>query len=342
MLIDFIKILIEQPEKIKKLGFLLAKFVLNLIFASKLYLWIIGSYQILNIREFTAWIEFIMTGRILICILLYVVSNFILFDLLQTISTVLLDWLSNKLFPFNQFDRNSKDFFLKVLVFFDLISLDEKTKRIKAGKRIEELYEFALIINQKEAKSEFASLKNTLIKEAWQTYLVFVLIYFFYLNASTNNNFLLWLILGGLVFISFLYFVVSWFLEFLSANAKGILWEVQALRFSQFILDALKDIGIYVLNTNNRKELGYEKYIYHQNKETIIEFLFSKRPLTEFFIKNFKSTIMKVDKKMILITNKELTRSAIELSNEIKNSLFIIVFKDEDDLVTKLNEYFKE
>jgi hypothetical protein len=50
---------------------------------------------------------------------------------------------------------------------------------------------------------------------------------------------------------------------------------------------------------------------------------------------------LKAEKGMIFITNNELTRNAQDLADEFKKSLLVITFKDEADLIVKLEEYFK-
>jgi hypothetical protein len=63
-MVELFKILIETPEKLRKVGIFLIKQTLNVIFAAKLYTLWIGKFDIINIKDFAAWSEYFLSGRV--------------------------------------------------------------------------------------------------------------------------------------------------------------------------------------------------------------------------------------------------------------------------------------
>lgn len=253
----------------------------------------------------------------------------------------LFSWLLAKTFSFGK-TREEKDFIMKVLSWFQLVSIDDKTKRIRAGKNTNEFYEFIEVFNQKETKKEISSIKNSLVQDLVHTFFVFVFLYYSYIKVETTNNFINVIIVLGCILIPILFIGASALLDFLHKNSKDLLFGIQGLKFEKLIYDALREIGVYPMDADNPSEKGYEKYIFHKNKEYILQFDYGKRPLSEFMVEYYRDKFIKAEKGMILISNKELTKNSKELAEELKKSLLVITFNNEEDLILKLEEYFKE
>ncbi|MEK6615783.1 MAG: hypothetical protein AABZ32_06695, partial [Bacteroidota bacterium] len=330
-MIEIIKILIEEPERLRKFGLFIIKAVLNIIFASTIYVWIFGEYSLFNTSDFKAWSEFILSGRILICILLYVASEFLLFSLLSIISTAPLYWLASKIYS-DKPDRSERDFVRWILRITNVISFDKKTNKVSAGKNTDGFFEFVSLFEEKESKKEISSLKNSLLNEILHTYFVFVVIYFFVLDI-THAKAINYIIIAGCIILPGIYLEICWLIEYMNKNAKDMIYGLKGLKFEQLIYDILRDIGVYPIDVDNPKEKGYLKYIFHNNKEYILQFQYGKRPVSEFIIEIYRDKFINAGKGMILIANNELTRNAQVLANEHKKSLLVIIFRDEADLI---------
>ncbi len=337
-MIEIIKILLEQPERLRKFGLFVIKCFLNIIFASKIYIWTFGNYYLINIADFQAWTEFILSGRILICILFYITSEFLLFFLLPIISTAPLDWIAGTIYS-GKPDRNEGKLVRWLLKIGKVISIDEKTKKVSAGKNTEQFQEFVALFEDKESKKEIISLKNSLLNEILHTYFVFLVLYVFVIkiHSPVVNG----IVIAGCIILPLFYWEVCLFIEYMNKNSKNLLYGLKGLKFEKLIYDIFRDIGVYPMDVDKPQEKGYLKSIFHNKKEYILEFQYGKRPVSEFTIGYCRDKFLKAEKGMIFITNNELTRNAQDLADEFKKSLLVITFKDEADLIVKLEEYFK-
>lgn len=341
-MIEFFKLLIEEPEKRKKLLLFSIRLVLNIIFASHLYTWAIGKYSIINIIDVYAWIEFVKSGRVLICVLLYFTSDKILFGFFEIFTVGLLHFLSKKVVVKFYFGRDEKSIIFRVLNMFELITFDKKTNKIKAGKNTDEFYEVIESFTKQETKKEIKSIKNSLVSDLVHTFFVFVFLFYLFINIETQNSFINWIIILCCIFLPVIYIIASKLFDFLHANAKDILQTLHSFKIEKLINDTLKDMSIYISEVENPKELGYEKTIYHGGQELIILYNYGKLLLNNISTEHVQKLYAKTNKKMILISNKELSRNASIQAEGCKEILTIIVFGDESDLVSKLENHFKE
>lgn len=341
---EVFKILIEAPEKLRKFGIFFIKQMLNTIFAAKLYVLWIGKFDLINIKDFSAWSEYFLSGRVLICILIYFISEIFLFQILSSITDGLMRlfyWLAVKKVTFGR-TRDEKDYVMKVLSWFHLVSINDKTKKIEAGKNTNEFYDFVEVFNQKDSKKEISSIKNSLVQDIVHTFFIFVFLYYSFIDIKPCNKAINAIIGAGCIIIPLLYVGASVLLDFLQKNSKDLIFGIQGLKFEKLIYDTLREIGVYPIDVDEPNKKGYEKVIYHSNKEYILKFVYTKRLLSEFYIEHYKDLFLKEEKGIVLISNCELTKNARDLANEFKRSLLVITFKDEDDLVMKLEEFFKE
>jgi hypothetical protein len=146
----------------------------------------------------------------------------------------------------------------------------------------------------------------------------------------------------GCIFLPILYLAVCGVIDFMDRNAGNLIYVIRGIKFENFIYDVLKENGIYPADVTDPKEKRYKKLIYLNQKEYILKFHYGKRPVSEFMIQAMRDIFIKEEKRMIFITNVELTQNAIDIADEHKNSLLVITFKDESDLVLALERCFKD
>jgi hypothetical protein len=340
-MMDFLKILIEEPGKLRKFGIFLSKGILNLIFATKLYLWCVGPFNLLDIGKYQSWFDFVVSGRVLICALLFVVSDIILFNILPIVLFAPLDWICKRRLNVRM-ARKERDKINKVLAYFELFTIDEKTKKIKAAKHTDAFYDFLLAAAEKESKEDANSIKSAFVTEALNTYGAFIFIYFLFLYDDFHSKVLVGIIVAGCVLLPLAYVAIRIILDFIINNAEKMAFGIRGLRFEKLIMDTLKNIGTYPLVVDDPVKLGYENYIVHNGKTFILKFYYSNSLINEYLLNYFKDIFIKEEKKMILIVNNDLTRNAKDLVEEYRNSLVVITFVDENDLTTKLEDHFKK
>lgn len=92
-MIETVKELIEEPEKLKKMIVLLIRLILISVFTSSLYIHIFDKYELLDIKSNMFWNElyiFFISGRALIVAFLYFTLKVILFDIIAEMGAFIL------------------------------------------------------------------------------------------------------------------------------------------------------------------------------------------------------------------------------------------------------------
>lgn len=339
-MIEFLKILIEEPAKLTKYILSCIKMVLNCIVASYLYIKFFGAYSIIIPTDFKALSEFFLSGRVLICIVLYFSSEVLLFIFLSTFCLLPLDSIAEKLY-LTKPDKWINKLFLWGFKKIKLIKMDPTTKEYKAGENIDIFHDFLVLYNEKESKEEVYSFKNSFVNKTMKLFFIFILIYIFILKPEVKHDLVRNILITASVILPILYIEVCWFIDFLNKNSKNLLEGIKQLRFEKLIHENLHEIGIYPMRVEKPLESGYKHLIHFNNKEYILEYHLSKWPVSEYLIESYRDKFLKAEKRMILITNSGLTKNAIDVINEHKNSLLIIHFKDEIDLQHKLESNLK-
>lgn len=340
-MVEFFKVLIEEPEKQRKTAVFLIKASLNIIFSSKLYSYALHENIVPSNITFNTIFDYIITGRFVVFCLFYLFSYLFIFGFLDSISIGALQLFYKKIVKKMKFGRQEKDLINKVLVHFELIHIDEKGKKVTAAKNTDAFHEFIEVFTNKENQIEIVNIKNSLVKDIAHTFFVFVLIYFACINLKLDNNVINWLIFAGSIFIPFLYFVANGFIDFLNENAKDISFEIQRLRLEKSLTEILSDLGLLGFDIVDIDTLKMKEVISHKNKNYHIEFRYVKRPIYEFDLTSMKEKYIDKEKKVVLITNSNLDSKAKEISDDYSQSILIIKYNNEHDLKDKIAEYFK-
>lgn len=337
---ELLKIVLEEPEKIRKTGLFVIRAILNLIIASSLYENFIGEYNFIDILDIEQWAEFILSGRVLIGVLFYIISEIIFFHLLSAIFIGYLDYKANKSInsPAGRYMHSAVLFLFRITKAFEF---DEKEKRLKLSKNTDSLSEFLEFYLAKESKNEIYNLKHQFANNIVHTYFIFAICYFLYFDLEGKNWWLNTIIILFCFLLPMAYISICELLNYFDKHSKEIQYTINGMKFEKIIRETLGKNGIFLSNELNPRESKYHYSFRFGKNEYILQFFYAKISISERELQTQKEVFLKANKKMLFVTNVELTENALEFVKEHKNSLIVISFKDENDLVTQLETSFK-
>ena len=135
MINDLLKILLDEPERIRALFIKFVKLVLSIILASHAYIWIIGPHKLINFTSIAQWVEFVISGRVLIVLLIFIASDFVIFSLLPAFTSGLLILVARKISYKGDFSDEQQTI-IGLLKFLRIIEIEKDAKRVIPGKDI--------------------------------------------------------------------------------------------------------------------------------------------------------------------------------------------------------------
>lgn len=341
-MLEIFKIITEEPNKITKAIIFVLRSVFNLILASKLYIYFIGNYELLNITDYKSIYEFIVSGRVLLCILFYIFSDFIFFVIISSIVDLgfkmLSVWIRNH-FIFSLKSKDKERFF-KGFSRMGMLNYDPINKKISAGTNTIELYELLLFLNQADAGSKFRKYKEKLVKEIIHNLVVFIVTYFLVLKMGTLSIGINTIIIIVFVLVTLVIIYMSSIFDYLIENAFTILFDLGGIKDETLFYSIFKSKRHLILD---HYEDGILKYKYVLQNETyyIVQFCYTRQPVQGHTIEMYSKDVAYSDKKLLIISNYELSNTAKDYLAALEN-IYVIVYEDEQDMVDKVSDFFDE
>jgi len=111
-------------------------------------------------------------------------------------------------------------FLLGFFSYTEIIEWERKTNRITATARTNDVYSRLQPFAEKDAQSEISSIKNSFIKDIWDNYLTFTIVYFAVLPNHHNTQGLNITIIIGCILILLVYVSLSWILDILHQGGR--------------------------------------------------------------------------------------------------------------------------
>lgn len=334
MIEDLIKFLIEEPEKIKKLFLILLRIVINSIFASFLYVKFVHEYYLINLLEIQAVTEFFLSGRVVIVLLLYFTSDFIL-DFIKT--SIFLIYNLGESFLKGVIDKKDFRWFVFKL---NIIQKDPFTQEIIPGKNFNQLHEIVDELNTDEGNQFLYELKDSLITQVLDVFIKFTFIYYVILYNEINSKLNI-IVVVGFIGLTSMYFGASWFIKMIRNVSPGILVELQGIKTKEMIDKYLSDNGFSAELEYSNGEKS-EPYIEWNNTKYYIVSRISQVKFDHFLIESYINRYLSVGSGLILFFNQELTKEAIKLYQSNKDRIIVVTYVNENDLKTKIDHLFKE
>lgn len=331
-MLEFIKALMEMPEKLGAVMIKIAKMVFTIILAAKIYELCVGKYYFFTWTDTNVWLEFVMSGRILLCIAFYGIAWAILFQIMPVISFLPLKYLAHKYPPSLTVDKSTSAGILNLLDSFKLLKVDFKGRRVTAALYTEELRDFVEEYSKKETKSEIISIKNALITDVWHFYFLFVISYFVYLRPLVHTGWITFFIVLGCIILPYFYIIISSILDKLHESSKEMLSELNNILTEKRIFDTLKELNFFPYDYPLGEKAKTIYALTYKQKEHLLYCHFSKSHLSEHEIRHCRQVIEKENKPLIFITTASLNEPATKLLSENNENLTIIAFTTEAEL----------
>lgn len=332
MLGELVKILADEPEKIETALIKAIRIVFSLIISSFLYTRFIGTYTLIPLNDYESLIEFFLSGRILICLLLFFVSEYVIIPVIEVVARSPL-WLNRKYNIIKFTDVETTPF----LTFFDVIKIDKKNRIPIPGKNIDLLKSFAEEMDDDNTKEEVVDLKNSIITNMWVLYLIFVLIFIFVIDKSNYPQLLKSIVLSVLPLLFVMAIGIQCMFDYLFENHKAISESLTFIKINSVIEESFKNHKIELQEGEKNSGLSKTKVFYRNGKEyVLIRKIYSQKIYVER-IQRFITKHLKPNRIFILIVFQDLLDDSSALSLETFRNLITIEYSDEENLKAQLN-----
>lgn len=347
MLLEALQILVDEPEKVSKAILKLFKTVLSLIFASYLYEVFFGNYELVKTINYDEIYDYIVSGRLIVGLILFIFSNFLLFTIGSIISEFLLKGIIYILKPVSKLvlkganQRNEEEKLInRLLIRAKYIEQNKNNpKDIMPGEKIDEFYAIVKDLSSKEAKSYYLSYQKSLVSDIWHTFFVFTVVYYFILKGynSKEANFI---IIFFYFFIPILYVIVKQYISFVNKNGERILSIIRGLRLIKAVIAKLQDLGCYVIDAKGKHTRYAFKVIGDYNFHILFKYSPKARGYEQYAIEKAIKIAEEELTKVVIISNRTFTDKAMEMAQLHSDRIEVIVFDKKKELLSKLEDYY--
>lgn len=335
MVLDFIKLLLDEPSKLKKLIIVLSRIALSVVFAGWLYIKILSKFTVFDILDFRQWSEFIFSGRVLVVGFIYLISYFILFYILEGLLAPLVIWFL-KPSPVKRIDKIEGKIIGWVLRKGKLLDIDGEAKKIRLMENSDSLYEIATAFSKKETKDEMKSFQHSLINEIFFTYAAFVLLYFGILHDLPHTKGLTALLLICLVIFLLAYGGIGTLLELIYKISPDLVRMVNNAKHQEFFEKCFKDNRFSLYEPENKYD--QHKVFYWDGAEIAVLLATEVRRIKKYMAESEVSYANENNKTIWLFTNRPIHDEAQQVFNQNSEKVLLITFDSQEELAEKVKE----
>jgi hypothetical protein len=339
-ILSFLQKIVHEPGKIGKAVIAIAKAALCIIGAQWLYVKIIGPYQLIAFDSYSAWYNYIISGRILFSLFALAFTYFVLFQVLGWLTSLIFNGIQHITKLPDDFTKVDRTIIQYLFNKFRILAIDFENRKIRPAKRTEEFYQMLVVANSEEGKNEIATLKDSYASQIWHTYFVFV-IYYFGIYSGPTNLLLSAIIIIGLAILTGFYFGASFLLNFLQHQPDRMLREFETIRLQAVTEKVFSELGFFTYQIVNENNTGFETLITINGKKysVVYQFKRAKQLFTEHNLQVITDHITGTNKSVLLLTNLRLTERMQQLIAPFSDSLVILSFTDEKSLLKQLEEF---
>jgi hypothetical protein len=301
-LLELLRILLTEPEKTKANLINAIKSVLVLIAAEKLYKICLGKYVLINFLLPADWIKFILSGKILLCILFICISYITLFQILPLLSTPIF-WLSARFFKPDE-KIGLRDPFIKwILRSFRLININDHDGIYMSMKYTDVLKKLVKIFIEKETRQEVIDIHETLVSEIGHTYFVFGIVYFFILK-DLHIPLVNTLVILGFVFTVILYLTINFSIRLMDNMATELNSVIELTFYQETMQRLMKEQGFIVSKENKRFDGKWEAIL--EEKEIHIKFYLGNKFIDNVTTQKIIKSTKNLPGQLVLFTKSEV------------------------------------
>jgi len=332
MLSDIVTILAEEPEKAEKAVIRAVKLVFNIIIAAWLYKIVIGPFNILRPDEYKEWGEFFLSGRILICLLFYFITSYFLLPVIYNVSAGIIRMFAKQRF-FSPEDKN----IIQALKSFSVIKTN-KNEVPYPGKNIELYVKVTKLFEDRESIEEIRMLRNTLIENTWNLYLLFTLAYFFISPKNIHTPTLTAIVVILLIALLIVYVAIYNFIDYMIENNAKIMASVSFIKSYHLTFDILKSYGIIPQYADKESGLSKFKVFYCKEKEYVLVFTVHHTVIRLNELRKLLTMKKNPGRVFIIIAPKSMIEDTYILLLENHDNLITIEFDNDEHLEKQLKQ----
>jgi hypothetical protein len=340
-MIETIKELILEPEKIKKYFLFFVNSILSIIITSKLYIFWFGKYELILFQSITFWNDihqFLISGRFLIVLFLFLFvkkgSDFILEALLY-----LLDEIISSKTEKNSTELIDNKSIKKILSFFSVIKIDETKKTILPNKNFDSFYNFILSNNKESLISEIKDIKHSLLSELYKSFMLFTIIYFFFINV--NKPLILTIFIIILIFLgTFIIIVLHYYKEIIKLHYDELLFSMKMIRQIDLTDKFIKKNNFFdKLSNDNFPPLNVKLIEFNQRIYQIYHLNYNNK----FLFKNLEEIDKKNNETGITIIVIHSIDIPLSIINEFSKRDYVklLELNDEEIFIEDLEKFFR-
>lgn len=330
MFAEIVKILADEPEKIEKAVLKAIKIILSILIAAALYKWAISPFHLIPLTDYSGLIDFILNGRVLICLFFYFSSEYLIIPILNSIAYLII-FLITKIKT--KIDRKG---FRQLLHVLDIVKYSKESDSPLPGRNIDIFYNFSSSFKENGIQDDVNALKNSVIENAWYTYFSFTVLFFLLLNPENYKTKFIVIIVAILLAILLTYWMLHHFFEYMLKNHDQLIVGLSFIKINNLINVTLANYGIHPRRGTDG--LGKFKTFELNDKEYVLVvpkfygWKISDIDIQQFLIKRQKPGRIFI----VIVTSDDFTdNSSILLLNNHKN-LILINYTDENNLEYQL------
>lgn len=339
---ELLKVIIDEPTKLKKYFLFIFRFILTSIAASKIYSHYFGVYSLLSFNK-NSFIQdlynFVVDGHIVIIIFIFLGVNFLFYNVLILIPDLILNAIikrSNR----NYKGIKENDFIGYILDFIGVIKRIKSSSKVSMGKNFDEFYDLLSIYQRDETRDEVHHFKKSILNEFVYTYFLFLIIIFFFITIKLPSPLII-IMISGLFVFSYFYIILNKLTNIINTDGEQLLFHLHKLKIEQIVYDFLNEIKITLSETRSPIRNNFSKIIQFNDKDYIFDFYSEKNPLPSFIIQKYIELIVEHKiQGVIILTDNNITQKAKVLVEKNKEIIKIVKFKSEKNLLKKLENYF--
>ena len=340
MITEFIKVLIDVPEKLTGSLIRIAKITCSLMFAAKLYSWWIGDYVFIQLTDLPALVNFFLGGRVLLCLLLYAISYLVLFNLLSVISSAPLEWYVVRRFNKIEIDKHQGESIRRLLGHFHLLSINKASGKIKYARNTPKFYDILKKATKEKTKRKMSDLKSSFIGDVWHIYFVFAIFYFVYLQGYfTHHQLLTILVITGCVLLPICYLLIAYVFVMITDASKEMIGIVHFAIINNQIEKTLRECGVFQKEVHPESNFNLWE-ITHNSTSYYVYHHLNIVPVKRHVIEKIEALMLAGNKGLLMVTNRRVSSAAKPDVDRLAGKVFILNYQDKDKLVSDLKEIF--
>jgi len=334
---EFVKLLLNHPDKFRKAGIWLSRMFLTILGAAWLYTRIFGPYRLIQLSDLNQWAEFFLSGRVLVCSVLFIISNYIVFELLSGFS----HWM------YSSFAKwilggvpKGKEIFVPIIWALrkgELIDINLKDQTAKLMDSTDELYDKLIKLEKKEGKAELKNSRNQYIDEVGHSVFVFVVMYFTILNGIPHYPFFTFLVWLFLVAVFFAYAGLHIFSLLVEKMGPELIRMINFARIEESANTVFMEADLYVHDRKLTNEKTYTCF-YYNGRHIILEFCYQLKRLHGFTVEELLKEAKELNTLIVIISNGILAPETGEIIKNNRQHLLYYYLTSETDAKPMMQE----